>query len=200
MYIPEQFREDNIDVMHDFIAQHNFAMLVTIHDGVPLATHLPILLDRGSGQYGMLRGHMARANEQWRTFAETRETLVIFSGPHAYISPSWYVTDVEISVPTWNYAAVHAYGVPRIIEDEDVLYQLLKDSVGMFESGFVRPWQLQEQGDFTRNKMRAIVGFEIPITRLEGKWKMSQNRSAEDRKRVVTMLQNSHDPIAKLIP
>lgn len=196
MYIPKAFLEENIDVLHAFMQENKFAILVTMQEGVPLATHLPLILDCESGQYGTLRGHMARANTQWRTFAETTEVLVIFPGPHAYISPSWYVNEPETSVPTWNFAAVHAYGIPHIVSDEEALYTLLKDSVDTFEAGFTQPWTIQERGDFMRKKMRAIVGFEIPITRLEGKLKLSQNRSEEDRERVVAMLQGSDDAVS----
>ncbi len=193
MYIPKAFREDDIGVLHAFIQENNFAILVTLQDGVPLATHLPLILDRERGPFGTLRGHMARANTQWRTFDETKEALAIFPGPHAYISPSWYVTEPETSVPTWNYAAIHAYCIPRIVHDEEVLYALLKDSVDTFEAGFAQPWTIQERGDFIRKKMRAIVGFELPITRLAGKLKLSQNRSTDDQERVIAKLQDSED-------
>ena len=118
---------------------------------------------------------MARANTQWRTFDEKTEVLVIFPGPHAYISPSWYMTEPETSVPTWNFAAVHAYGIPHIVSDEGLLYTLLKDSVDTFEADFATPWTIQQHGEFMRQKMRGIVGFELPITRLEGKLKLSRN-------------------------
>ncbi|MHB8597627.1 MAG: FMN-binding negative transcriptional regulator [Ktedonobacteraceae bacterium] len=195
MYIPKDFREDDIDVLHAFIQEHNFAILVTMQDGVPLATHLPLILDRENGLYGTLRGHMARANTLWRTFDETKEVLVIFPGPHAYISPSWYVSEPEISVPTWNYAAVHAYGIPRLVSDKEMLYTLLKDSVDTFEAGFATPWTIQQHGDFMRKKMQAIVGFELPITRLAGKMKLSQNRSIDDQERVIARLQDSNDAV-----
>ena len=191
MYIPKAFREDDIEKLHAFMQENNFAILITMQNGIPFATHLPLLLDPQKGQYGTLRGHMARANTQWRTFDETTEALVIFQGPHAYISPSWYVTEPETSVPTWNYAAIHAYAIPRIVHDEETLYALLKDSVNTFEASFEQPWTIQEQGDFMRKKMRAIVGFELPITRLEGKLKLSQNRSTDDQERVIAMLQDS---------
>lgn len=191
MYIPKAFREEDTGVLHTFMQANNFAILVTMQDGVPLATHLPLILDPEKGSHGTLRGHMARANTQWRTFDEKTEVLVIFPGPHAYISPSWYVSEPEISVPTWNFTAVHAYGIPRLISDEELLYTLLKDSVDTFEADFAQPWTIQEHNDFMRKKIRAIVGLEIPITRLEGKMKLSQNRSAEDQERVVAKLQDS---------
>ena len=195
MYIPKAFREDDIEKLHAFMQENNFAILITMKDGVPFATHLPLLLDPQKGPYGTLRGHMARANTQWRTFDEATEALVIFQGPHAYISPSWYVTEPETSVPTWNYAAIHAYAIPRIVHDEETLYTLLKDSVNTFEASFEQPWTIHEQGDFMRKKMRAIVGFELPITRLEGKLKLSQNRSTDDQERVIAMLQDSEDAL-----
>lgn len=195
MYIPKAFREEDNGVLHAFMQENNFAILITMQDGVPLATHLPLILDPEKGAYGTLRGHMARANTIWRTFDETTEVLVIFSGPHAYISPSWYVNEPETSVPTWNYAAIHAYGVPHIVSDEELLYTLLNDSVDTFEAGFAQPWTIQERGDFMRKKMRAIVGFEIPIARLEGKLKLSQNRSIDDQERVIAMLQDSDNAV-----
>lgn len=195
MYISKAFREDDTDVLHAFMQEHNFAILVTIQDSVPLATHLPLILDRERAMYGTLRGHMARANTQWRTFDEIKEALVIFPGPHAYISPSWYVSEPETSVPTWNYAAIHAYGIPHIVSDEEMLYTLLKDSVDTFEAGFATPWTIQQRGDFMRKKMRAIIGFELPITRLEGKMKLSQNRSIDDQERVIAMLQDSDNAV-----
>src|SRR5579863_890712 len=195
MYIPKAFREEDIGVLHAFMQGNNFAILVTIQDGVPLATHLPLILDPEKGTYGTLRGHMARANTQWRTFDESKEVLVIFPGPHAYISPSWYVSEPETSVPTWNYAAIHAYGTPHIVSDEELLYTLLKDSVDTFEASFATPWTIQQRGDFMRKKMRAVVGFELLITRLEGKLKLSQNRFEEDQERVIAMLQDSDNAV-----
>src|ERR1700680_4492985 len=112
MYIPERFREDDKAILKTFIREHSFGILVTQGDDAPCATHLPFLYNAERGHYGLLSAHMARANPQWQSFASEREALVIFQGPHAYISPSWY--DVAASVPTWNYAAVHVYGIPRV--------------------------------------------------------------------------------------
>src|SRR5260370_40830619 len=123
MYIPKAFREDDIKTLHTFMREYSFATLVTQQEGMPFASHLPFLLDREQGPYGTLLAHMARANPQWRDFDGTQEALVIFQGPHAYISPSWY--QASLSVPTWNYAVAHAYGQPRIIEDQAILYTLL---------------------------------------------------------------------------
>ena len=202
MYIPKAFRVDDIDTLHAFMREYSFATLVTQQDGELLASHLPFLLDAERGtpsggqvSYGTLIAHMARANPQWRTFNSTQEALVIFQGPHTYISPSWYEDAIEQSVPTWNYAVVHAYGKPHLIEDTTALYTILQALVQKHESHFEKPWTLQPLDDFMQNKMRAIVGFQIPITRLEGKYKLSQNRSLNDQVRVVTALEESADPM-----
>jgi transcriptional regulator len=186
MYIPKSFREDDVSVLHRLMQTYSFATLVTQHDGAPYATHLPLMLCPDEGPFGTLIGHMARANPQWRDFDAEREVLVIFQGPHTYVSPSWYT--VQPSVPTWNYAAVHAYGVPRLIEDEAELYEALQQLVKTYEAPREQPWTLNGPDDFMRKMMRAIVGFAIPISRLEGKYKLSQNRSPEDRVQVVQQL------------
>ena len=194
MYIPKHFREDNIDVLHAFMREYSFATLITQQDAIPLANHFPFLLDAERGPYGTLRSHMARANAQWRTFDETREALVIFQGPHAYISPSWYQDEAELSVPTWNYSAVHAYGLPRLVEDSAQLYSILQATIQTNEAQFEKPWTLQMPDEHLQKKMRAIIGFELQITRLEGKFKLSQNRSEGDQGRVAAALQDSLSP------
>lgn len=191
MYIPKAFREDDLKKLHKLMQAYSFAALVTQQDGVPVATHLPFLLDTERGPYGTLMAHMARANPQWRTFSGEREVLVIFQGPHTYISPSWY--EVELSVPTWNYAAVRAYGIPDIIEDKAALYELLKTLIQTHEAQFEKPWDFQLPEDYVQKMMQGTVGFEIPITRLEGKFKMSQNRSASEQQRVIDALNESQD-------
>ncbi|HLH64034.1 MAG TPA: FMN-binding negative transcriptional regulator [Ktedonobacteraceae bacterium] len=191
MYIPKAFREDDLEKLHKFMQENSFAALVTQRDGVPVATHLPFLLDTERGPLGALMAHMARANDQWRTFTNEQEVLVIFQGPHAYISPSWY--EVELSVPTWNYAAVHAYGIPRIIDDRAALYDLLKALIQRHEARFEKPWGFQLPEDYLQKMMQGIAGFEIQITRLEGKFKMSQNRSASEQQRVIAALRESQD-------
>jgi transcriptional regulator len=193
MYLPNSFREDDPALLHELMRQNNFAILVTQHDGAPFATHLPFMIDAQRGPHGTLLAHMARANPQWRDFAAGREALVIFQGPHAYISPSWYAA--MPSVPTWNYAIVHAYGVPRIVEDHDRLYEILKRLVDTHEAAFEQPWRMELPDDYMDKMMRAIVGFEIEITRLEGKLKLSQNRSAIDQRQVVAALSESNDDL-----
>ena len=194
MYTPKAFREDNIAVLHAFMQEYSFAALVTKQDGTLLANHFPFLLDTERGPYGTLRGHMARANPQWRTFDETKEALVIFQGPHAYVSPSWYGDEVESSVPTWNYSVVHAYGLPRLVEENTELYNILQATIQVNEASFENPWAIQMPDEHLQKKMQAIIGFEVQITRLEGKFKLSQNRSERDQTRVAAALKESLSP------
>ena len=190
MYIPTWFREDDPAILHDIMRQNAFALLVTTDAaGVPFATHLPFVLDAERGERGVLRAHMARPNPGWRHFMPDREILVVFSGPHGYVSPTWY--EAAPNVPTWNYAAVHAYGTPQIVAD-DALYALLHASLEQFEPGSSA--QFAEDADrdaYVRKLMRGIVGFEITITRLEGKLKLSQNKASGDQAAVVAALERS---------
>lgn len=192
MYTPPAFREDDLAKLHALMCANSFAILVTQEHGTPLATHLPLLLDAERGPYGTLLGHMSRANSQWRAFLEGQQALAIFQGPHAYVSPSWYQPEAG-NVPTWNYAAAHAYGVPAIIEDEARVAALLQRSVNTFEAGFERPWVLDMPADLLRAKIKGIVAFEMEITRLEGKFKLSQNRPAADQQNVARILSESQD-------
>jgi transcriptional regulator len=196
MYIPKHFGEEDTAVLQAFMQQYSFAALVTVQDGIPVANHFPFLVDTQRGPYGTLRAHMARTNPQWRGMSgmQEQEALVIFQGPHAYISPSWYVDNLASSVPTWNYAVVHAYGVPHIVEDPLAVYDIIRTTVQENESQFEDPWALDMPDEELRLKIQAIVGFEIEITRLEGKFKLSQNRSATDRARVIATLEESLSP------
>ena len=193
MYIPKLNREDNVAVLHELMQTYSFATLVTQHDGAPYATHLPLTLCPDAGPYGTLIGHMARANPQWRDFDAEREVLVIFQGPHTYVSPSWYT--VQPSVPTWNYVAAHAYGAPRLIDDEAELYEALQQLVQTYEAPRQQPWTMNGPDAFLRKMMQAIVGFTIPIARLEGKYKLSQNRLPEDQARVIEQLASQGEPL-----
>jgi len=194
MYIPKAFEEKDVKVLQTFMYEHSFATLITQQEGVPLANHLPFMLDTQHGPYGTLMTHMARANVQWRTFEPGKEVLVLFQGPHTYVSPSWYGDDVELSVPTWNYSAVHAYGIATIIDDHEELYSILKKLVQVNEAQFEQPWQLQLSANDAEKKMRSIVGVAIEITRLEGKFKLSQNRSKGDQAQVIEALQDGLSP------
>ncbi len=194
MYIPPAFREDDLAVLHALMRDNSFAIVVTQQGGAPVASHIPLLLDTERGPYGTLRGHVSRANAQWTGFNGAQEALVIFQGPHAYITPSWY--EPGVNVPTWNYAAVHAYGKPQVIEDQAALVKLLDTLVQTYESGFEQPWKFDYSDDALQSKIKGIVGFEMEITRLEGKLKMSQNRSESEQDRVAAELQASQDSLA----
>ncbi len=193
MYIPAHFRVDDPVLLQGLIREYSFGTLVTCEEGVPFAGHLPFLLDAERGSHGTLRAHLARANPQWQHFQFGTEVLAIFQGPHAYVSPSWYET--HPSVPTWNYAVVHAYGVPRLLEGEE-LHAALADLVSAYESPRTQPWQFESlTEEYVEKMQRAIVGFEIEITRLEGKFKLSQNRPEADRLGVIEHLSQSGDPL-----
>jgi transcriptional regulator len=193
MYIPAHFSEDDLAVLHTLMRDYSFANLVSVgEDSVPFATPLPFVLEADPPSYGTLHAHMALGNPQWRTFQPEREVLVIFQGPHAYITPSWY--EEALSVPTWNYATVHAYGYPHITTDHDELYALLKKLVTIHEASFATPWPFDLPTDYVDQRMRGVVGFSLEITRLEGKFKMSQNRNQNERIRVSAELSASQDP------
>jgi transcriptional regulator len=167
------------------MAANNFATMVTVKDGIPFASHLPFVIDRDAGENGTLIAHMARANSQWKDLSADTEVLVIFQGPHAYVSPSLYET--HPSVPTWNYLTVHAYARPRIIEDEAAVRAILQDLVSQHEapgSG----WTMASAEGYVARMLRSIVAFELTITRLEGKAKLSQNRDATDAGNVAASL------------
>jgi transcriptional regulator len=183
MYLPRHFTEERIPVMHDAIERTGLAVLVTIGTEGPEATHLPLLLDRGVAPRGMLRGHLARANPQWRALEDGCPALIIFSGPESYVSPSWYPSkgDEGKVVPTWNYIAIHAYGRVEVFHDPDRLLGMVSDLTDHHERGREHPWAVKDApSDYLHAQLAGIVGFEMMIERLEGKWKMSQNRSAAD--------------------
>jgi len=178
MYIPAAFRETRLEVLHALIREHSFATLISEVNGELFATHMPFVLDSTRGANGTLRGHMARANPHWQSFSQTQASLVIFRGPHAYISPSWYLS--EPAVPTWNYSTVHAYGTPTLLSEWKDVRTLLEDTVNTFESAFAKQWSTTRAGeDYIARLGQAIVAFEIPISRLEGKRKLSQNRLSD---------------------
>lgn len=191
MYIPPAFREEDIGTLHTLMQHYSFATLVTQHDGLPFVSHLPLLLRPHEGPYGTLVGHMARANPQWRDFAGKHEVLVIFQGPQAYVSPSWY--EDHPSVPTWNYAVVHAHGTPEVIDDGAAMHEMLQSLVQTHEAPLPQPWTFDLPEDYLHNMMQGIVGFTIRISRLEGKYKLSQNRPSTDQQRVAVALQDQGD-------
>lgn len=198
MYIPRSHREEDTSLLHDLVRRYNFATLFSwTHEG-PAATHVPFELeaDRG-GPYGTLLAHVARANPHWRSLDGEREVLVAFVGPHAYISPSWYVDPV--TVPTWNYAAVHVYGVPRLIHDTARLREHVLRLSRLHEAHLSPPWDPINAEPVLAANLKAIVGIEIPITRIEGKFKFNQNRSREDQAGVAAALERSADPLARAV-
>jgi transcriptional regulator len=178
MYIPNHFEETDPAALADFIDAHAFGTLVTTFAGRPFASHVPFLLDRAAQ---VLHCHLARGNPQWRELAASPEVLVIFTGPHAYVSPTWYV---DAGVPTWNYTAVHVYGEARCSDDPAHTGRHVEALAARFERGSDAPWV----PDYDRGRLAGIVGVEIRIRALEGKFKLSQNRSAADRKQVAARL------------
>ena len=186
MYIPALFNQTDQIMLHDFMRENSFATVVTVHDGKPFASHLPLFLDSNAGSKGALIGHMARANSQWQDMQAGADVLVTFNGSHAYVSPAWYEANAMV-VPTWNYMAVHAYGKARILSQTE-LEQALHKLVNTYESAYENPWQLEMTQTMREKMLGAIVGFEIELSNIEGKFKLSQNRSSADRKRVIAQL------------
>ncbi|HEX5231066.1 MAG TPA: FMN-binding negative transcriptional regulator [Bradyrhizobium sp.] len=188
MYQPPAFREDRIEVQHALIRNHPLGLLITAGPAGLLANLFPFLLDADGAEKGTLRVHMARANPQWHELEVVEECLVVFQGPQDYVTPSWYATKRETGkvVPTWNYATVHAWGRPRVMNDDAWLRRQIEDLTASREARRAEPWHVDDApADFVAMQMRAIVGIEIPILRIEGKWKMSQNRPEADRAGVI---------------
>jgi transcriptional regulator len=187
MYMPAQFHETRTPVLHELIRGHPFGMLVTLDATGLVANHLPMEVDAADGPLGTLRGHIARANPLWKTHRPEVEAMAVFQGPQCYITPSYYATKAATGkvVPTWNYATVHAHGPLRVIEDAAWLRRLVEQLTDRYEAerpvGEAR-WKVSDAPEaFIDTMIKSIVGIELPIARLEGKWKVSQNRPAEDR-------------------
>ena len=180
MYTPAQFKVSDLPTLHADMERWNFATLITPDaDGGPQVTHLPLLLDRDCGRFGVLAGHMAKANPHWRAFSRSVESLAIFHGPHGYISPRWY--DSEIAVPTWNYVAVHAFGTPRLVEGTDGMAAHLNALIRHHEGTGTEAWQSDMlPADTFGALLNGIMCFEMRIARIEGKAKLGQNRSRAD--------------------
>ncbi len=197
MYIPTSFNVTDQTTLHDFMRANSFATVITAQNGKPFASHLPLFLESSFGSHGTLIGHMARANPQWQEMQAGAEVLVTFNGPHAYVSPSWYEAKAMV-VPTWNYMAVHAYGKARILSQEELEHALHK-LVDSYEGAYEQPWRLEMTQEMREKMLGAIVGFEIMLSSIEGKFKLSQNRSTEDRKRVMTQLSGQADAESKQV-
>lgn len=206
MYVPPAFREDDLAALHGTMQETRLANLVTATAEGLIATPLPLLLAPDEGPCGTLYGHVARANPQWR-LPPAGEAMALFMGPDAYVSPSWYPSKLEHQkvVPTWNYIAVHAYGPAEFFEDADRLLEVVTRLTNRHEQSRAKPWTVTDAPEaFIRSQLKGIVGLRLPIARLEGKRKMSQNRSAEDRAGVAAGLaasdQASDQAVAALIP
>jgi transcriptional regulator len=178
MYIPKHFEQTDERALWDLVDEHSFGTLLTVVGGQPFASHLPFLSDRAAR---VLHCHVARANPQWQHLASSSRVLAIFAGPHGYISPTWYE---EPGVPTWNYAVVHAHGEARIVDDIEHTRRHVEALAARFEHGRAAPWV----PDYDARRLAGIVGIEVRVGKLEGKFKLSQNRSAADRANVVAQL------------
>jgi transcriptional regulator len=197
MYLPSAFRQDDLAELHAQIQASPFALLTSAGAAGVQASHLPLLLEPDEGEFGTLYGHFARANPHWRDLQGSAEALAVFSGPDAYISPGWYPAKAEHGkvVPTWNYIAVHARGPVELIEEPERLLQIVSRLSDQHESGRERPWAVSDAPrEYIDSMLRAIVGFALPIRRLEGKWKLGQNRSAADQAGVRDGLAASTSP------
>jgi transcriptional regulator len=188
MHIPEHFQETRPDILHALIRQRAMGTLVTLGPAGIEANHLPFVFNAAQGPHGTLQCHVARANPVWREAGADPQALVIFQGPDAYVSPSWYLSkrDTHRAVPTWNYVVVHAYGRPRVIQDPAWLRAHLEQLTRRHESGREAPWRMSDApADFLERMINAVVGIEIPVSRLLGKRKLSQNRPAADQAGVI---------------
>jgi transcriptional regulator len=201
MYIPKANEEKRVPVMHELISSQPFGSLVTLGASGLFASHIPIVLEQDGSEFGVLKAHISRANTQWRELTSSIEprvdALAIFAGHHHYISASWYPGTKEDGkeVPTWNYVVVHAYGPLKAIEDPVWLRAHLERLTDAHEAGSANPWRVSDAPeDFINQQMKGIVGLEMPIRRLEGKWKVSQNRNERDRGAVIEGLGKLNTP------
>jgi transcriptional regulator len=192
MYTPAQFEETRLEVLHGLMRSKPLATLVTLTAQGLVANHIPLYLRLDGSRWGTLIGHVARSNPLWQATDTATPVLAIFQGPQAYISPTWYATKQESGkvVPTWNYAVVHAQGTLRVVDDPAWLRTQLQELVTEHEARFEQPWSMDDApSDYTARLIHAIVGIEIPISQLTGKWKVSQNQPALNRAGVVQGLQ-----------
>lgn len=194
MYIPPYYREQDSDKLISFMQAHNFANLVSCANNVPTATHLPFVIEKREEKL-FLVSHMAKANPQWQGFGNS-ELLVIFQGPHAYISPSHY--EKQQNVPTWNYIAVHAYGKAKLIEDPKDVWNLMERTIHNFEEKFFEQWK-SLSSEYVNGMLKAIVAFEIEVIRMDGKYKLSQNKTKTEQQNIISSFERSEDSAQKEI-
>ena len=200
MYLPKHFEETRIEVLHALVRAHPLGALVTLGAGGLEANHIPFEIDSDPAPFGTLRGHVARANPVWRELSRGADALAIFQGAATYVSPSWYPTKQEGGkvVPTWNYAVVHAYGPLRAVDDPAWLRAFVERLTNRHESGRTAPWHVTDApADYVGKMVTAIVGIELPVARFVGKWKASQNRTAQDRAGVVAGLEQDGGDAAR---
>ncbi len=197
MYIPRHNEEKRVAVMQALMVSHPLATLVTLGTHGLFASHIPMVFEDDGSEFGRLKGHISRANTQWRDFSPTVDALAIFAGDQHYVSPTWYSENGEHAeqVPTWNYAVVHAYAPLKVIEDEQWLLAHVTSLTNIHEAGFPAPWKVSDAPkDFIGSLLKGIIGLELPIRRLEGKWKVSQNRTAREKQGVIDGLTKLNTP------
>lgn len=192
MYIPSYYKENDQQKLTGFMEAHNFALLTTCANNVPIATHLPFIIEKREDKI-FLVSHMARANPQWQTFNEN-DVLIVFQGPHGYVSPSHY--EKQQNVPTWNYIAVHAYGKAKLIDDPNDVYNLMERTIHNFEKEFFAQWK-DLSPEYINGMLKAIVAFEIEITKLDGKFKLSQNKTKKEQENIIDSFEKSDDSVRK---
>lgn len=198
MYVPKHFKEDEPQALAAYIKEAPFATLVGVLDDAPFATHLPLHLSSGEEGNGVLYGHVARANPHWKTFDGEQEQLAVFTGPNAYVTPNWL--GAKNAVPTWNYVAVHAYGDPRIIEDPEQVLEILARLARDHETAKTGFWTADKMDqDVLHGMLKGIVAFEMPISRMEGKRKMSQNKPEAVQRSAISGLRQMDDPRASRV-
>ena len=188
MYIPTQFKEENFERLVTLIEDYSFGTLVSTHEGLPFVSHLPFLFEKDAATPGKLIGHMARANPQWQHLAQGQTVLAVFQGPHAYVSPTWYAAQ---GVPTWNYAVVHLYGKARMIEESSQLETLLNKLTERHDVACLDSVQARYSREQKARLLDMIIGFEIEVSEVQGKFKLSQNRSQDDQQSVIQHLNDS---------
>jgi transcriptional regulator len=187
LYNQRSYRNEDPAALQRVMETYPFALVVSQHEGEPYASHLPLMWAEG-GEHGVLIGHMARANPQWKSWDDKTRVLAIFQGPHSYISPGWY--EQQVTVPTWNYVTVHAYGTPILTHDTGRLREMVVALTQRYEDGS-GGWAVERAEPIMDTELQAIVGFAIPVYRIEGKFKLNQNRSEADQRGVVRALEGS---------
>lgn len=190
MFIPSHFKNENLDEVRAFLKANSFGILISTVDKKPWGSHIPLELEHDPDDKEVMYGHIAKANPQWKYFKDQSEVLMIFNGPHGYVSSSWYNHE---NVPTWNYIAVHVYGTLEIIQDDDELYYALDKLMQKYETSSKNPIKIADFSEKTMRQMKGIVGFKVHITEIQAAYKLSQNRDKEDYHNIVQHLSNSED-------